>query len=927
MGRRLAALRVPARIARRNALRAKGRTALVAVMVGLPIVAASTLAVLFQSSMPTDATYLRASLGEEAQARLRLTCAMGGPTVQDVRGETGGCFGSSQTEPTTAELEAAAADVLPGDLVLTPLTRGDVRLTSDSGTERYNAYGEIDLSVPGVAATVELHDGRLPTEVGEVLVGRGTAARLDIGPGDEVAVRAGRDDPRTVTVTGVMDWSSSAPVVLGLPGTVPEAVTEADQDQWGGAEWLVTGESPVTWDAVLALNELGVTVTSRAVLLDPPARDRMPFYGQGMGAYVDQRGVALGAVVVGAGLLEAVLLIGPAFAVGARRSARELALLAANGGERRDLRRVVVWSGIVIGTGASLVAAVVGTGVGLGLAAVLDEYVGGFPNLRVPWLMLAGFVVLGVLIAVTAAWLPARQASRVDVVAALSGRRSEARPHRAVPLVGVLLLGVGTAAALAGAARSSMPVTVAGVALLTLGMVAASGAIVTLVGRLAPSLPLAPRLALRDAARQRSRTAPAVAAVIAAVAGASAGAVYLAASDHHQEMGWVANAALGTVQVGLPEDGFDDQDTYVDALEELEAAVEGTVPLEGVATVRVMRAPAEAEGGPTWLGTEVAAPPENLCPLWTGESLAEPSEEELDRYRDDPRCSEFSGGTSRAVWWAGYDRPLVDDGTAIALTGLPGAAEAAAALADGAVVVNGARDLWADGTVHLTVSLTEERTQETVEQQLVLPGHVVEWENDLYRMVLPPTAVEQLTELDVEVVPVGLVAQPVRPLVDEEVAALSRAVRQVEDAEVYVEAPYPRAADYSILAVVGVAAIVGLAATWIAVGLAAAESRADLATLAAVGASPRTRRSVAGAQAGVIAGTGVALGVAAGVLLGVVFVRLQDAQSTFQGNGGWEVVVPWPALGLVLVGLPSLAVLAAMAVTRSRLPLVRRIAT
>jgi hypothetical protein len=43
------------------------------------------------------------------------------------------------------------------------------------------------------------------------------------------------------------------------------------------------------------------------------------------------KGAVVGAVVMGVGLLEAVLVIGPAFAVGARRSARARVLFAAVG--------------------------------------------------------------------------------------------------------------------------------------------------------------------------------------------------------------------------------------------------------------------------------------------------------------------------------------------------------------------------------------------------------------------------------------------------------------------------------------------------------------------------------------------------------------------------------------------------------------------
>src|SRR5699024_9431987 len=59
-------------------------------------------------------------------------------------------------------------------------------------------------------------------------------------------------------------------------------------------------------------------------------------------------------------------------------------------------------------------------------------------------------------------------------------------------------------------------------------------------------------------------------------------------------------------------------------------------------------------------------------------------------------------------------------------------------------------------------------------------------------------------------------------------------------------------AGLTMLILMGVALFVALTATGLSVGLAVANSRADLATLAAVGASPRIRRRITAAQAGVI---------------------------------------------------------------------------
>ena len=76
------------------------------------------------------------------------------------------------------------------------------------------------------------------------------------------------------------------------------------------------------------------------------------------------RAAALAAVIVGLGLLEVVLLAGTAFAVGARRQTRALGLVAASGGSARDIRRIVLAQGLVLGA----LGAVGGVAVGALLA-------------------------------------------------------------------------------------------------------------------------------------------------------------------------------------------------------------------------------------------------------------------------------------------------------------------------------------------------------------------------------------------------------------------------------------------------------------------------------------------------------------------------------------------------------------------------------
>jgi hypothetical protein len=107
-----------------------------------------------------------------------------------------------------------------------------------------------------------------------------------------------------------------------------------------------------------------------------------------------------------------------------------------------------------------------------------------------------------------------------------------------------------------------------------------------------------------------------------------------------------------------------------------------------------------------------------------------------------------------------------------------------------------------------------------------------------------------------------------------------------------------------------------LAATAVAVGLATAEMRDDLSTLAAVGAGPRLRRRLAAAQAALIVGAGVLLGVAGGIAPAAGMVALRR-------DPEWHL--PWLPLTVTVLLAPVLAVGTTAALTRPRLVHVRRL--
>jgi putative ABC transport system permease protein len=308
-------------------------------------------------------------------------------------------------------------------------------------------------------------------------------------------------------------------------------------------------------------------------------------------------------------------------------------------------------------------------------------------------------------------------------------------------------------------------------------------------------------------------------------------------------------------------------------------------------------------------------PPENECFLWS--LVGEPSEAERRRAEQDPRC------TQSEVVISGSFRGTPVGGAAVLETIARVDAPPAAVdtLAAGGVVVFQQSLLSADGTVLLDVVSPEEATvamregRDPQARQVELPAAYVRTAEAAADLVYSPGAAESL---GFDTTPSTLFLRfetlPTQAEEEEAYQALSDA-----GVEAYLSIERGYVSDYGlgVLALVVGAGVITLGAAGIATGLAQADARADHATLAAVGAAPRLRRTLAAAQALSISGLGTALGVAAGFVPAVALIGAIPSL---------ELVVPWWQLTQVLVIVPLIAGGSAWLLTRSRVPLERRVA-
>jgi putative ABC transport system permease protein len=896
----LTSWRTAVRISVRELRRARGRSALVAAMIAVPVLALNLGLVTLAAFDDDPVATLDRRLGA-ADARLEWN---GLAVVQQSFSGVSWNGGEQRDRPPTTDEVARS---LPAGSRVVPVREGvDHTLRTDSGSAHLSV-DEVAVDDPINRGRVRLLRGRAPTGPGELAVTE--AALRDLGARLGATVRSA-DGWSDHTLVGVVEFPADlGPGAVVAPQVLPGPVNR----------WYVQAPGGVDWSRVRQLNALGVVVSSRSVTLHPPSRADGLEPDVGSGYSADELGYAGLAVTLG--VLEIVLLAGPAFAVGARRRRHELALVAANGGNAAHLRRIVLADGLVLGllgagAGTVLGTALAGLALPLSEAYLMSSRSTGF---RFPPVLLA-VAVLAVLTGMLAALVPAFTAARQDVVTALSGRQGVVRSRRRWLVLGTSVTAVGVGLlALPGPGRSMLPLY-AGITLGEFGLVLCTPALVGLVARLGRYAPLAVRIALRDSARNRAAAAPAVAAVMAAVAGSVAIGMFVVSEIARSDAGVPARLPPGQVAV-IRQQG--EQPVSAAAVRD---AVARHLPVTSVVEVGEASCPtgpeAPAPGRTTApgdsCGLSTVVPPDRACPY----PSAELPEEDRRRALADPRC-----GMRYSRYESLLAEPLVDDGTALAaLTGATGEdlARAQAVLRAGGVVVTDDR-LVTDGTVQVRVQGPD---PDAPPRPLPpLPGYVLSDSVGGLREIYSPAAVARA---GLRVRQWGfLLATPVR-LEEDEGDRLTTAVQAVAPDLLFdVNGERNRTPEQrerpTLLLMAIISGLITLGAAGIATGLAAAESRRDLTTLAAVGAGPGLRRTLSLCQSGVIAGLGSVLGIVAGSAGATAILVAANRRNA----GAWPrqepypLLVPWSVVG-VLVVVPLVAMLGAGLLTRSRLPIERR---
>jgi putative ABC transport system permease protein len=223
----------------------------------------------------------------------------------------------------------------------------------------------------------------------------------------------------------------------------------------------------------------------------------------------------------GVALFVGIFLIANTFTMLVAQRTKELALLRAVGASRRQVTRSVLFEAVVVGLLSSVVGYGVGIGLAIGMRTVINSASGGSLPDNAPVITVSSAavsLVIGVLITVLSAWLPARRAAKIPPVAAMSS--VDAPPKQRSLIVrntlglivacaggGVIALGLAS-----NGSTSSKAATVGGgAALLLVGLIVLTPLISRpVIGFFTPLMAVfgvSGRLAKRNSLRNPRRTA------------------------------------------------------------------------------------------------------------------------------------------------------------------------------------------------------------------------------------------------------------------------------------------------------------------------------------------------------------------------------------------------------------------------------------
>ena len=836
------------RMAWRESRRRPGRTALVLLVVGLPVAALAVSLVVLRTATPTPAEARAAAFGQADEV---VSIGLRGHDTYDAP--------SGAAPPGRAEALAAVEAAVPAGSRITPVAITSDALTRPDGHLDRVALSDEPLDDPVLAGRWELTAGRAPKGPGEVALTADRLAAAGAEVGDEIALL--RRGP--VRVTGVV--ASTA-----LEGATADAVLGGPLDP--AVDALPLGAVPREPSTLTFYVDLPAGAAAAPEPLPAPFGRWWPAFDGTDEAEQLRNGLSVAYAFGAVGLLLTSTVAAAGFAVAARRHLRTLGLLAATGVPPAGRRRVMLLQGVVTGAIASAAGLAVAVAAVAGIGTRLDGWLGrAVGPLVVRPLDLLAVGLLGVLAATLAAWLPSRTAARVPVLAALAGRRPQVRAQPGLSLLGVAAAAVGSLVLAYYAASPGRRGW--GLGLAAAVLILAGGALCTpwLVARFEPlagRLRGASRVASRGLARNRLRTSAVAVALMApaavtvygftVIASMRAAEVYDPQMRSDQALVTDTDADAGTGAADVPDAATMDQ---------VRAVLPGAVE----APLRVLADPAADQSWP--LLVLVSRDPGSSP--WPEGSIAVASPDLLDALAAPASVADLIDDDATVVAL----RPVGDDLVARVPDGGLATGEVLFDRSDVVAVESGASCCILP-TFVVSEGWAARQGLTTIESGMLL------------RAGGPLTADQRhgLFQPESPDVRDALIRHEVLGTPPPDVPALS----------VAVQFSRPEGVEPLAAAAAGGLLLVTLAVVAVALALDAAESRDEQALLAALGASPRVQRATTAWRAAMLPLVGMVVAVPLGLAAGAATVAAVGSTSARR-------TVPWLLVTLLLVAVPVLS--------------------
>jgi putative ABC transport system permease protein len=629
---------------------------------------------------------------------------------------------------------------------------------------------------------------------------------------------------------------------------------------------------------------------ARVMNFHPPAGTVEGIMSSGADAAQQRRNQALAVLLLATiGLTFIGLLSVAGFAVMAQRRLRALGMIGAIGATDRQVRRVMLSNGAAVGIVGAMSGAALGLVAWFALTPAFERVVGHrYDPFALPWWAVIASVIMAILTALAASWWPARAVARRPIIEALSGRPAPPQPAHRFALLGTVLALAGFLALILAHTVHTVLIVI-GILAITAGMLLLAPLGIRALAALAGRAPVSVRLALRDLARYQARSGAALAAASLAVGIAATIAVTAAAQQAHDHTLTGGNLPTNQLIVWLANPN--NQGGGGPGLSVAPAG--GATAAPGVSNPAVVAsARSAADAIAQGLGSNT------VVELDTANDLNSPVPDGAPPDAGEANLVHPISVQGRGQGWTQVATPYAATPAVLNLYRI-----SAADIAPGRDILSSRRDL---SGIELGTGFKGDFQPVVVQVSALLPNYT-----SAPNTLITP---EAMTADGYTAEPVGWLVQANQPITS---AQTTDARHRAAAAGITIETrtgpdrTLQHLRDYSTLA----GMLVALGVLAMTVGLIRSESAGDLRTLAAVGASSATRRTLNAASAGALALLGAILGTAA-AYLALIAWHWHDVSYLNRP--------PYADLTLLILALPAVAVAGAWLLSRTPTSIARR---